>query len=212
MAEPASTPRSSLAGRGQAPPAAAFDRGRAVAARGAAARQPGLRPGRGSGHGEDFYRDDHRRILAPISKLIEADQPADVVTVAGVGRGERGQDKTGGPPTSARSPQNTPSALNIRRYARAGARALGAAAPRAGRDRHRRGARAIPAARRWRRCWTKPSRRSSRSPSPARAATRACSRSSRCSPKVFERIDHLYHRENPSDVTGVPTGYTGSTR
>src|SRR6185295_6798541 len=26
--------------------------------------------------------------------------------------------------------------------------------------------------------------------------------------KVFERIDHLYHRENPSDVTGVPTGYT----
>src|SRR5688572_19897424 len=26
--------------------------------------------------------------------------------------------------------------------------------------------------------------------------------------KVFERIDHLYHRDNPSDVTGVPTGYT----
>jgi len=23
-----------------------------------------------------------------------------------------------------------------------------------------------------------------------------------------ERIDHLYHRDNPSDVTGVPTGYT----
>ena len=26
--------------------------------------------------------------------------------------------------------------------------------------------------------------------------------------QVFERIDHLYHRDNPSDVTGVPTGYT----
>jgi replicative DNA helicase len=25
--------------------------------------------------------------------------------------------------------------------------------------------------------------------------------------RVFERIDHLYHRDNPSDVTGVPTGY-----
>jgi replicative DNA helicase len=25
--------------------------------------------------------------------------------------------------------------------------------------------------------------------------------------KVFERIDHLYHRDNQSDVTGVPTGY-----
>jgi replicative DNA helicase len=26
--------------------------------------------------------------------------------------------------------------------------------------------------------------------------------------KVFEKIDHLYHRDNGSDVTGVPTGYT----
>jgi replicative DNA helicase len=26
--------------------------------------------------------------------------------------------------------------------------------------------------------------------------------------KVFEKIDHLYHRDNPSDITGVPTGYT----
>ena len=25
--------------------------------------------------------------------------------------------------------------------------------------------------------------------------------------QVFEKIDHLYHRDNPSDVTGVPTGY-----
>ena len=25
---------------------------------------------------------------------------------------------------------------------------------------------------------------------------------------MFERIDHLYHRDNPSDVTGVPTGFT----
>ena len=25
--------------------------------------------------------------------------------------------------------------------------------------------------------------------------------------RVFERIDHLYHRDNPSDITGVPTGY-----
>ena len=25
--------------------------------------------------------------------------------------------------------------------------------------------------------------------------------------RVFERIDHLYHRDNPSDVTGVPTGF-----
>ena len=31
---------------------------------------------------EDFYRDDHRRIYRHISKLIENNKPADVLTVA----------------------------------------------------------------------------------------------------------------------------------
>src|SRR4029077_4865063 len=26
--------------------------------------------------------------------------------------------------------------------------------------------------------------------------------------RVLEKIDHLFHRDNPSDITGVPTGYT----
>ena len=30
---------------------------------------------------DDFYRDDHRRIYHHISKLIEANRPADVITV-----------------------------------------------------------------------------------------------------------------------------------
>ena len=30
--------------------------------------------------------------------------------------------------------------------------------------------------------------------------------------RVFEKIDHLYHRDNPSDVTGVPTGYVDLDR
>ena len=30
---------------------------------------------------DDFYRDDHRRIFRHLSKLIEANRPADVVTV-----------------------------------------------------------------------------------------------------------------------------------
>jgi replicative DNA helicase len=30
--------------------------------------------------------------------------------------------------------------------------------------------------------------------------------------RVFEKIDHLYHRDNPSDVTGVPSGFVDLDR
>ena len=125
----------------------------------------------------------------------------------GVDRGERGQGQDrrrrlpgGAGAEHAERAQHPP-------LRRAGARARGAAAPRAGGDRdrreraraHRQGGRA--AAGRGR-VEDLPDRRIRRA-----QATRACSRSSRCWRRVFERIDHLYHQDNPSDVTGVPTGY-----
>src|SRR3954447_17858706 len=67
--------------------------------------------------GEDFYRDDHRRIWRHIAKLIENTRPADVVTVAESVEGSEDKDKTGGPAYLAALAQNTPSSLNIRRYA-----------------------------------------------------------------------------------------------
>src|SRR4026208_2014911 len=67
--------------------------------------------------GEDFYRDDHRRIWRHISKLIEAAKPADVVTVSESVEASEDKDKTGGPAYLGALAQNTPSALNIRRYA-----------------------------------------------------------------------------------------------
>ncbi|HZM33879.1 MAG TPA: replicative DNA helicase [Burkholderiales bacterium] len=67
--------------------------------------------------GEDFYRDDHRRIWRHIAKLIEAGRPADVVTVAESIEASEDKDRAGGPAYLAALAQNTPSALNIRRYA-----------------------------------------------------------------------------------------------
>ena len=67
--------------------------------------------------GEDFYRDDHRRIWRHIAKLIEAGKPADVVTVSESVEASEDKDKTGGPAYLGALAQNTPSALNIRRYA-----------------------------------------------------------------------------------------------
>src|SRR5438046_2346760 len=67
--------------------------------------------------GEDFYRDDHRRIWRHIVKMVENNQPADVVTVADSIERSEDKDKTGGPAYLAALSQNTPSAINIRRYA-----------------------------------------------------------------------------------------------
>src|SRR5258708_30474942 len=66
---------------------------------------------------EDFYRDDHRRIWKHIVRLIESSRPADVVTVAESIAASEDKDKTAGAAfLPARSP-NTPSSLNVRRYA-----------------------------------------------------------------------------------------------
>jgi len=67
--------------------------------------------------GADFYRDDHRRIWRHISKLVEAGKPADVVTVSESIEASEDKDKTGGAAYLGALAQNTPSALNIRRYA-----------------------------------------------------------------------------------------------
>src|SRR3954452_13600731 len=67
--------------------------------------------------GEDFYSDDHRRLWRHIARLMEAGKPADVVTVSESVEASENKDKTGGPAHLGRVGRNTPSALNVRRYA-----------------------------------------------------------------------------------------------
>lgn len=67
-------------------------------------------------HAEDFYRDDHRRIFQTICNLIEHNRPADVITVAEALDSSNELAYVGGLAYLGSLAQNTPSAANIRRY------------------------------------------------------------------------------------------------
>jgi replicative DNA helicase len=155
---------------------------------------------------EDFYRDDHRRIWRHIARLVEATRPADVVTVSESMEASEDKDKTGGAAYLAALAQNTPSALNVRRYAelvreRSVQRRLAqvateiaesALAP-TGKD-----------------VGLLLDEAESRIFQIAESGARKDQGLLEIKPvlaQVFEKIDHLYHRDNPSNVTGVPTGY-----
>jgi len=65
----------------------------------------------------DFYRQDHRLIYHHICKLIEQSKPADVITVAESLEISAELQNVGGLTYIGSIVQNTPSAANIRRYA-----------------------------------------------------------------------------------------------
>ncbi|MGH8664038.1 MAG: replicative DNA helicase [Burkholderiales bacterium] len=65
----------------------------------------------------DFYRADHRLLYQYISRLIEASRPADVITVTEALERSGKLAEAGGLSYLAALAQNTPSAVNIRRYA-----------------------------------------------------------------------------------------------
>jgi len=65
----------------------------------------------------DFYRADHRLLYQHISRLIESSKPADVITVAESLERSGKLAEVGGLEYLAALAQNIPSAVNIRRYA-----------------------------------------------------------------------------------------------
>jgi replicative DNA helicase len=155
---------------------------------------------------EDFYRDDHRRIWRHISRLVEQNKPADVVTLSESIEGSEDKDKTGGPAYLGALAQNTPSALHIRRYAelvreRSVQRRLAHVATGIAEDALNPGGRDVG---------QMLDEAESKIFQIAESGARKNEGLIEIKPvlaRVFERIDHLYHRDNPSDVTGVPTGY-----
>jgi replicative DNA helicase len=156
---------------------------------------------------EDFYRDDHRRIFRHVSRLIEATKPADVVTVAEAIEASEDKDKTGGPGYLAALANNTPSSLNIRRYAelvreRSVQRRLAQIATEIADSALNSQGKEVEQL---------------LDEAESRIFQIAESRSRRdiglqeikpVLARVFEKVDHLYHQDNASNVTGVPTGYT----
>ena len=155
---------------------------------------------------EDFYRDDHRRIFRQIARLIEAGRPADIVTVSEAIEASEDKDKTGGSAYLGALAQNTPSALNARRYAelvreRAVQRRLAQVATEIAESAlgpsHKEIGQLLDEA-------------ESRILEVGEIGSRGTRGFEEIQPvlaRVFERIDMLYHQENKSDVTGIPTGF-----
>ncbi len=155
---------------------------------------------------DDFYRDDHRRIFRHIARLIEQNRPADVVTLSESIESSEDKDKTGGITYLGQLAQNTPSAHNIRRYAElvrersvmrrlvtVGNEIADSAISPAGKE---------------------VGQLLDEAESKVFEIAEAGSRGRegfkdihQLLSQVMERVDMLYHRENPSDITGVPTGF-----
>ncbi len=154
----------------------------------------------------DFYRDEHKRIFRQISKLLERAKPADAVTVAESLDQAGDGGETGGLAYLGELAVNTPSASNIRRYAEivrerailrqlvtAGDEIAGSAFNPLGRD---------------------PKQLLDEAEAKvfaiAESGFRHQSGFQHINPlltQVVERIQELHDRDNPSDITGVPTGY-----
>ena len=159
----------------------------------------------------DFYRADHRLIYRHVSKLIGHSRPADVITVAESLESTRELDSVGGLAYLGALAQNTPSAANIRRYAeivreRAVMRKLAAV-----------GTEIADSA------YSPMGREAGQLLDEAESKVFAISEEGARGrqgfldmqpllTQVVERIDMLYNRDNPSDVTGVPTGFTDLDR
>ncbi|MCP5247704.1 MAG: replicative DNA helicase [Candidatus Accumulibacter sp.] len=154
----------------------------------------------------DFYRDEHRRIYRQVCKLLERGKPADAVTVAEsldlAGEG----NATGGLAYLGELAANTPSAANIRRYAEivrerailrqlvtAGDEIAGSALNPLGRDPK-----------------TLLDEAEAKVFAIAEGGLRHQTGFQHINPlltQVVERIQELHDRDNPSDITGVPSGY-----
>ena len=155
----------------------------------------------------DFYQHDHRLVYQHIVKLLENNKPADIVTVAESLEASAELTGVGGIAYLGALAQNTPTAANIRRYAEivreyavmrqlveAGSSIADSAYNRRGRD-------------------------AEELLDQAEAKIFQIGESNKRSaegfqgidvllPLVAERIDELFSRDNQSDVTGIPTGFS----
>ena len=155
---------------------------------------------------DDFYRDDHRRLFRHIAKLVDQGKPADVVTVAESIDGSEDKDRTGGPAYLGSLAQNTPSALNIRRYAelvreRSVQRRLAQVATEIAESA------LSPSGKEVGQLLDEAESRIMEVGEGGQRATQGFESIQPVLARVFERIDYLYHQENKSDVTGLPTGF-----
>ncbi|MFZ5511708.1 MAG: replicative DNA helicase, partial [Pseudomonadota bacterium] len=154
----------------------------------------------------DFYRDDHRRIFRHIAKLVELGKPADVITVFESLDKSNEAEQSGGLAYLGEIANNTPSAANIRRYAEivrerailrklvtVGDEIAASALNPAGKDAKQ----LLDEA-------------EAKVFEIAEAGSRKDQGFVAIQPllgQVVDRIQELYDRDHPSDITGIPSGF-----
>lgn len=159
----------------------------------------------------DFYRYDHRLIFQHIDRLISASRPADVITVFESLSNAGKADEVGGLSYLNALAQNTPSAANIRRYAeivrdRGVLRKLITVSDEIAGQAYQ------PQGKEVRQMLDEAE---SKIFAIAEEGARGAQGFKEIQPlltEVVERIDELYNRDNPSDITGIPTGFTDLDR
>ncbi|MEI8304276.1 MAG: replicative DNA helicase [Burkholderiales bacterium] len=160
---------------------------------------------------DDFYRHDHRLVWQQISRLIERNQPADVVTVYEALKTAGKAEEAGGLQYLNALAQETPSAANVRRYGeivrdRAILRRLISTSDQIATEAFN------PQGKDTRQLLDEAEGRIFKiSEEGSRGAVGFQPLNSLIS-QVVERIDTLYNRGSSSDVTGVPTGFSDLDR
>ena len=156
---------------------------------------------------QDFYRHDHKAIFQHIAKLIEHNRPADIVTVAESLESTAELSGVGGIAYLGALAQSTPTAANIRRYAeivheRAVMRQLVVVGSGIAESAY------APNGRDAQQLLDEAEAKIFQIAEGGKQSTQGFVDIKVLLPQVADRIDQLFSRDNPSDVTGVPTGFT----
>ncbi|KMJ54884.1 MULTISPECIES: replicative DNA helicase [Vogesella] len=155
----------------------------------------------------DFYRHDHRVIFKHIARLVDIARPADVVTVSESLDKNAELGSVGGLAYLAMLAQNTPSAANIRRYAeivreRSVMRSLALVGTEIAESAYN------PLGRDAAQLLDEAEGKVFQIAESTAKSKQGFLEMPALLKEVVERIDMLYSRDNPDEVTGVPTGFT----
>jgi replicative DNA helicase len=155
---------------------------------------------------EDFYRADHRIVFEVIARLIDASKPADVVTVFEALEGLGRANEVGGIAYLNTLAQETPSAANILRYAeivrdRAILRFLVSVSDQIATQALN------PAGKETRQILDEAESQIFQIGEQGARRSAGFQNFHDVLARVVERVDDLYQNPNPSDVTGVPSGF-----
>jgi replicative DNA helicase len=159
----------------------------------------------------DFYSDAHRAVFDAIMHLIADNKPADVVTVGETLSSRKKLEYIGGMAYLGALVENVPTAANIRRYAeivreRAILRRLAAAGGEIADAAYN------PLGRSVREILDQAETKVFEIAEHGARGQQGFQELRPLLTQAVERIELLFHRDNPSDVTGVPTGFTDLDR